>query len=322
MRRKLMCGYLDLPCELCNDQFLWRVGALVGTMLRVDRNTSIHSSGKFVRICVEIDLQRELLPAFTVLGSKFKLEYEGLHLICFSYGKYGHKKEVCPALIHVSDDGHGTVDVGSHSLEKERKSYGRESRESSANNPNNLTSRDVNGAPIRADDESCFGPWILARENFRKKGPLANNQGNDLSSRSRETSIKDRMVLPESGGSRYQALYDTDMHVLHDKNDVVISEETHTAPSLAADTSRSTVHLKLRTKGSQHVQGLNKHKYSQRHVSFKSPTGVNLAASSNPATDPFGKKDRDFNELEMMKNSRGDQLAIIGQNCQIVLTNF
>lgn len=31
----------DLPCELCNDPFLWRVGALIGTMLKVYNNTSV-----------------------------------------------------------------------------------------------------------------------------------------------------------------------------------------------------------------------------------------------------------------------------------------
>ncbi|KAJ1424300.1 hypothetical protein SESBI_11746 [Sesbania bispinosa] len=28
------------------------------------------------------------------------MEYEGLHLVCFHYGRYGHKKEGCPLLLH------------------------------------------------------------------------------------------------------------------------------------------------------------------------------------------------------------------------------
>lgn len=77
-----------LPIEFCNDDFLWRVGALLGTMLKVDHHTSIYSRGKFARICVELDLRRELVPSFTVLGAEFKLEYEGLHMICFGCGRY------------------------------------------------------------------------------------------------------------------------------------------------------------------------------------------------------------------------------------------
>lgn len=86
----------NLPMELYNDHFLWRVGSMLGTMLRVDENTSVHSRGRFARLCIEVDLQRELVPSFTVLGKEFKVEYEGLHLICFCCGKYGHRIEQCP----------------------------------------------------------------------------------------------------------------------------------------------------------------------------------------------------------------------------------
>ncbi|XP_057755895.1 uncharacterized protein LOC130975082 [Arachis stenosperma] len=46
----------NLPAELYNKFFLWKVGKALGTMLKVDELTSIHSRGKFARICVEIDL--------------------------------------------------------------------------------------------------------------------------------------------------------------------------------------------------------------------------------------------------------------------------
>ncbi|RYQ85663.1 hypothetical protein Ahy_B10g105239 isoform B [Arachis hypogaea] len=67
-------------------------------MLRVDELTSIHSREKFARICVKIDLRRKLVPSFTTLGKDFKLEYEGLHQICFSCGRYGHKIDGCVEL--------------------------------------------------------------------------------------------------------------------------------------------------------------------------------------------------------------------------------
>lgn len=84
------------PLELYNNHFLWRVGFLLGTMSRVDNHTSIHSRGKFARMCVEIDLQRELVPSFTALGKEFKIGYEGLHLIYFVCGKYEHRLNNCP----------------------------------------------------------------------------------------------------------------------------------------------------------------------------------------------------------------------------------
>lgn len=41
-----------LPTELYNTNFLWRIGNGLGSMLRVDRLTSIHSRGQYARICV------------------------------------------------------------------------------------------------------------------------------------------------------------------------------------------------------------------------------------------------------------------------------
>lgn len=43
---------LKLPVELCNDQFLRRIGSSLGTVLKFDRLTSVHERGKFARICV------------------------------------------------------------------------------------------------------------------------------------------------------------------------------------------------------------------------------------------------------------------------------
>ncbi|KAJ1443876.1 Zinc finger, CCHC-type [Sesbania bispinosa] len=47
-------------------------GKFLGTMLKIDQHTSIHSRGE-----------------------TFKVEYEGLHLVCFNCGKYGHKMDSC-----------------------------------------------------------------------------------------------------------------------------------------------------------------------------------------------------------------------------------
>ncbi|KAK7263633.1 hypothetical protein RJT34_31226 [Clitoria ternatea] len=57
-----------LPRELYNRNMLWRIGQQLGTMLKVDEATSIHSRGRFARICVEVDesilipLEDSLLP--------------------------------------------------------------------------------------------------------------------------------------------------------------------------------------------------------------------------------------------------------------------
>ncbi|KAL4287132.1 hypothetical protein AHAS_Ahas19G0155600 [Arachis hypogaea] len=64
----------NLPIELYNYRFLWRIGSAIGHMLKIDRNTSIHSRGRFARICVEIDLAKKLVPRISVLGSELNIE--------------------------------------------------------------------------------------------------------------------------------------------------------------------------------------------------------------------------------------------------------
>jgi len=58
-------------------------------MLSVDR-------GRYARICVEVDLSRKLRSRVVLRRRAFRVEYEGLGLICFKCGRYGHKTDVCP----------------------------------------------------------------------------------------------------------------------------------------------------------------------------------------------------------------------------------
>ena len=47
---------------------------------------------------MEVDLRRKLVQAYSALGLDFYVDYVGLHLICFNYGKYGHKVGDCVSL--------------------------------------------------------------------------------------------------------------------------------------------------------------------------------------------------------------------------------
>ncbi|KAJ1421655.1 hypothetical protein SESBI_13607 [Sesbania bispinosa] len=86
----------NLPIMFYHLRFLRRVGKKLGQLLKVDHTTSLHSRGKFARICVEVDLSKKLVPKVKVMGHELFLEYEGLHLICFRCGRYSHKQEFCP----------------------------------------------------------------------------------------------------------------------------------------------------------------------------------------------------------------------------------
>ncbi|KAI9125946.1 hypothetical protein K1719_003364 [Acacia pycnantha] len=82
--------------EFYNVESLRRIGNMIGKMIKVDRSTSVYDKGGFARICVEIDLKKLLLPTYLVFGEERNIIYEGLHQVCFSCGKYGHQKVVCP----------------------------------------------------------------------------------------------------------------------------------------------------------------------------------------------------------------------------------
>ncbi|XP_072074194.1 uncharacterized protein [Arachis hypogaea] len=74
----------NLPIELYNHHFLWQVRSAIGHMLKIDHTTSIHSRGRFARICVDIDLAKKLVPYISVLGSELNIKCEGLYQIYFS----------------------------------------------------------------------------------------------------------------------------------------------------------------------------------------------------------------------------------------------
>lgn len=57
--------------------------------IRVDQATSLVSRGKFARIWVEVDITKPLLAKFMIRRKARRIEYEGIHLICFNYGVYG-----------------------------------------------------------------------------------------------------------------------------------------------------------------------------------------------------------------------------------------
>ncbi|RYQ96905.1 hypothetical protein Ahy_B08g092834 [Arachis hypogaea] len=147
----------DLSIELYNKKFLWRVGPAIGTMVKIDRATSIHSRERFSRICVEIDI-------IYVLGITLNIEYEGLHLICFTCGIYGHKTEQCIKSVNVTapslEEGvsDGDKEEGTNTIEgmnveliigHNSKNYQRDSR--------------TNQDPLD------FGSWMMVRRPIRRK---------------------------------------------------------------------------------------------------------------------------------------------------------
>ncbi|KAG5245718.1 receptor protein [Salix suchowensis] len=90
----------ELALEYYDTTVLWKIGDKIGKTLKIDRTTSVGMRGNFARLCVEVDLTKPLLAKFKLRRRVRRIMYEGLHLICFHYGQYGHKQELCPQIPH------------------------------------------------------------------------------------------------------------------------------------------------------------------------------------------------------------------------------
>lgn len=60
------------------------------TPIKVDLITLNMTRGRFVRVCMEINLETPVVRNFCLNGSWYHVEYEGLHMSCASCGCYGH----------------------------------------------------------------------------------------------------------------------------------------------------------------------------------------------------------------------------------------
>jgi hypothetical protein len=85
-----------LPIEYYDSKTLHFIGNRVGKTVKVDKNTLTQERGKYARLCVQVNLTKPLLAMFTIKDRKYNIEYEGLHLLCTTCGRFGHYKEGYP----------------------------------------------------------------------------------------------------------------------------------------------------------------------------------------------------------------------------------
>ncbi|XP_061371392.1 uncharacterized protein LOC133313981 [Gastrolobium bilobum] len=137
-----------LPIEFYTSHHLWQIGNLFGKTLKIDHNSiRTRSSGeeettraKFARICVEVDLRKGFLSKFKIAKHTFHVAYEGLHMICFACGRYGHRKDQCGGSIPNADQ--QPTPIMTHSVQK-------------------------NIRQEVADEASAFGSWMIVQKPTR-----------------------------------------------------------------------------------------------------------------------------------------------------------
>jgi len=84
---------LNLVCY--DKSFLLAMASAIGCPIKVDTNTLKVERGKFARVCVEVDLTTLVVGKIWVNVHWYKVQYEGLHLICTNCGCYGHLGRNC-----------------------------------------------------------------------------------------------------------------------------------------------------------------------------------------------------------------------------------
>lgn len=208
----------ELPLELYNDKFLWRVGSKLGTLLKIDNLTSIQSRGQFARICVEIDLTKKLIPSILVRGVVLKLEYEGLHVVCFACGRYGHKQDSCPE-IHSptleelkSNEGGGEIAIIGGSLE------GNPSTEKSLEQGSEGS---LSTGSLRIEEKRTFGqaesdrfPWLTVKKVDRYKIAYKKAKVIEEAQESKSDMIGKDVPKAKDTGSRFELLNEGPVNML------------------------------------------------------------------------------------------------------------
>ncbi|XP_028775904.1 uncharacterized protein LOC114732736 [Neltuma alba] len=151
-----------LPIHCYSEECLLELGNMIGRALKVDLNTLAHyqsssnmvERGKFARVSVEIDLNKKLQSKFVIRRTVYTVEYEGLDIICFKCGKYGHTQEDCPLNAELEKT-QASPDM--NSLEKERP-------ETAAEDQPRHPLVGVLGVSITKE----FGTWMKAKKTFRQ----------------------------------------------------------------------------------------------------------------------------------------------------------
>lgn len=156
-----------LPIEYFDVGFLTRVGSKIGTPIKVDEATGMASRGKFARLCVEVDITKPLLSRFKLHGQVRRIEYEGIHLVCFECGVYGHKKEAC----HVRK--------GDKQTDKENQLMESKRQEESVSGQVGGSTKGRESNQETQEQTEPYGPWMLVPKRTRKK-PVAQGIRNDM----------------------------------------------------------------------------------------------------------------------------------------------
>ena len=100
----------ELPIEFYDTSMLKEIGSVIGPVLRIDSYTASETRGGYVRLFVQIDLEKPLINSIRVGRLVQRVLYKDISSLCFCCGRIGHKQENCSYYVNqLVKEGDGKV---------------------------------------------------------------------------------------------------------------------------------------------------------------------------------------------------------------------
>ncbi|WOL17436.1 hypothetical protein Cni_G26228 [Canna indica] len=148
------------------EYILFKIASLLGKPIKVDDQSFNWERGKFIRICIEIDLTKPVKQGVWIgkpnIGLFQAVRYERLVVFCFTCDLIGHNASNCSTkstVIDLNMSVDATADADALANDISRIDVSREPDSSSSTN----------------------GPWVRVTRRPRRKGPNSNSVQNTSS---------------------------------------------------------------------------------------------------------------------------------------------
>nr|POE95839.1 hypothetical protein CFP56_75947 [Quercus suber] len=130
----------------------------------------MEARGRYARLCIQLDITKPLINIVLIGRFEQPVVYEGIHRLCFSYGRIWHRLEACPLTIKKPEmpTKGGLIGCG---VEKNMNqgAYQRGMHDSYSTSTGSGTSKDR----IVGTGDDGYGPWMLVA--LRKPGQKKTN---------------------------------------------------------------------------------------------------------------------------------------------------